>query len=94
MENFIFCAVHHWKTIFSILSSRHLFAHLHLRQRYSGVFIFNFVILTLFLTCYFRLGRAVKYMFKVNKRNTRTRSEICSKLTIKTPERRLNLFHL
>ena len=27
-------------------------------------------------------------MFKVNNRNTRTRSEICSKLTIKTPERR------
>ena len=27
-------------------------------------------------------------MFKVNKRNTRTRFEICSKLTIKTPERR------
>ena len=28
------------------------------------------------------------YMFKVNNRNTRTRCEICSKLTIKTPERR------
>ena len=28
------------------------------------------------------------YMFKVNDRNTRTRCEICSKLTIKTPERR------
>ena len=28
------------------------------------------------------------YMFKVNKRNTRTRCEICSKLTIKTTERR------
>ena len=28
------------------------------------------------------------YMFKVNKRNTRTRCEICSKLTIKTPEQR------
>ena len=28
------------------------------------------------------------YMFKVNIRNTRTRCEICSKLTIKTPERR------
>ena len=28
------------------------------------------------------------YMFKVNNRNTRTKSEICSKLTIKTPERR------
>ena len=29
-----------------------------------------------------------KYMFKVNNRNTRTRSEICSKLTMKTTERR------
>ena len=27
-------------------------------------------------------------MFKVNNRNTRTRREICSKLIIKTPERR------
>ena len=27
------------------------------------------------------------YMLKVNIRNTRTRCEICSKLTIKTPER-------
>ena len=30
---------------------------------------------------------AEKYMFKVNNRNIRTRFEICSKLTIKTPER-------
>ena len=29
------------------------------------------------------------YLLKVNNRNTRTRCEICSKLTIKTPERRL-----
>ena len=29
---------------------------------------------------------AGKYMFKVNNRNTKTRCEICSKLTIKTPE--------
>ena len=28
------------------------------------------------------------YMFKVNNRNTRTRCEICSKLTTKTPKRR------
>ena len=28
------------------------------------------------------------YLFKVNNRNTRTRCEICSKLTIRTPERR------
>ena len=31
---------------------------------------------------------AGNYMFKVNNRNTRTRCEICSKLTIKAPERR------
>ena len=32
---------------------------------------------------------ARNYMFKVNNRNTRTRCEICSKLTIKTLERRV-----
>ena len=26
------------------------------------------------------------YLFKINNRNTRKRSEICSKLTIKTPD--------
>ena len=31
---------------------------------------------------------AGNYMFKVNNRNTRARCEICSKLIIKTPERR------
>ena len=31
------------------------------------------------------------YLLKVNNRNTRTRYEICSKLTIKTPERRLKV---
>ena len=31
---------------------------------------------------------AGNYMFKVNNKNTRTRYKICSKLTIKTPERR------
>ena len=30
-------------------------------------------------------------MFKVNNRNTKTRCEICSKLTIKIPERLLSL---
>ena len=35
----------------------------------------------------FCLIPAGNYMFKVNNRNTRTRCEICSKLTIKTPER-------
>ena len=31
-------------------------------------------------------------MFKVNNRAARTRCEICSKLTIKTPERRSGVF--
>ena len=31
---------------------------------------------------------AVIYLLKVNNKNTRTKCEICSKLTIKTPERR------
>ena len=35
--------------------------------------------------CYFP---ADIYLFKVNNRNTRTRSEICSRLAIKIPERR------
>ena len=40
------------------------------------------------------------YLFKASNRNTRKRCEICSKLTLKTPERRywlllltLNIFH-
>ena len=39
-------------------------------------------------TKYDTYNPAGNYMFKVNNRNTRTRCEICSKLTIKTPERR------
>ena len=43
-----------------------------------------------FLYCLFEysLNLACKYLLKVNNRNTRIRCEICSKLTIKTPERR------
>ena len=36
----------------------------------------------------YNVNPAGNYMFKVNNRNTRTRCEICSKLTIKTPARR------
>ena len=35
---------------------------------------------------------ADNYMFKVHNKNSRTRCEICSQLTIKTPERRQALF--
>ena len=36
----------------------------------------------------FDIYPAGNYMFKVNNRNTRAKFEICSKLTIKIPERR------
>ena len=44
---------------------------------------------THFLSAYFRtlVAPAGIYLFKVDNRNTRTRCEVCSKLTIKTPER-------
>ena len=35
---------------------------------------------------------AGNYMFKFNNRKTRRRWEICSKLTIKTPEQRMASF--
>ena len=38
------------------------------------------------------LNAANIYLFKFNNRNTRKRCEICSKLTIKTPERRQPCF--
>ena len=39
-------------------------------------------------TAFYRCIPAVDYMFKVNTRNTRARCEICSKFTIKIPQRR------
>ena len=41
-----------------------------------------------FLINHFQYNRAGNYMLKVKSRNTRTRCETCSKLTIKIPERR------
>ena len=35
-----------------------------------------------------KTSSAGNYEFKVNNKNSRTKSEICSKLTIKTPKRR------
>ena len=43
------------------------------------------------IQCGFRKGNSIpagNYAFKVNNRNTRVRSDICSKLTIKAPQRR------
>ena len=51
----------------------------------------KWVIFPLFLSSFSKSARtkpAGIYLLKVNNRNTRTRCEIRSKLTIKTPERR------
>ena len=40
------------------------------------------------LFSFFSTNPANIYLFKVNNRNTSKKSEICSKSTIKTPERR------
>ena len=45
----------------------------------------EFVILTLTISQH-RITATGNYKFKVNNRNTSTRCEICSELTIKTPE--------
>ena len=44
-------------------------------------------------TCYAEVIQPNIHLFKVNSRNTRKRCEICSKLTIKTPERRERELH-
>ena len=46
------------------------------------------------MTFVYTIGKypAGNYLFKVNNKSTRTRCEICSKLTIKTPEQRLASF--
>ena len=50
---------------------------------------FNTINFKILITTFYPVGN---YMFKVNNRNTRARCEICSKLTIKTPERRHGAF--
>ena len=50
-------------------------------------FLFHLTLSTKHLTLTNAFPASI-YLFKVNNRNTRTRCEICSKLTIKTPERR------
>ena len=52
--------------------------------------LFNNVKKNLFTCCFsvlFKVNPVGIYLFKVNNRNTRTRCEICSRLTIKTSER-------
>ena len=52
------------------------------------IFILEYYYLeSLFRIFYAKIHFPVVYLLKVNNRNTRTRCKICSKLTIKTPER-------
>ena len=69
-----------------------------LRPVSTGLKTFDWVLIT--PMCNSKTFPADIYLLKVNSRNTRTRYEICSELTIKTPERRqvslllaLNIFH-
>ena len=54
--------------------------------RFAVCFITDVLWFVLSVKCTISAGI---YLFKVNDENTRTSCEICSKLTIKTPERRL-----
>ena len=52
-------------------------------ERRPGVLIVNFEHISHLVLVFLLLTLNGNYMFKVNNRNTRTRCEICSKLTIK-----------
>ena len=59
------------------------------RTTFSETIFEWLLLLLLYLQLYdvFQVFSHITYLLKVNSRNTRTRSEISSKLTIKTPER-------
>ena len=78
IENFIFCVV----TPHSLDSTDSKFSSFTTRQKnHSNTG------LTYFVTPLQKQSASI-YLFKVNNRNTRKRSGICSELTIKTPEQR------
>ena len=62
--------------------------HLVIKLKPVGIWMFKTGLTGIFLKEYYIFKcRLNIYLLKVNNRNTRTRCEICSKLTIKTPER-------
>ena len=82
-KEYYFVLKNHKETDESLIIESQLFRQLACikKKRVQKFFLFK-----LRFICNF--NPASNYMFKVNNRNTRTRCEICSKLTIKTPERR------
>ena len=86
-----------WYEIFKILNAKKI---------ESGKHLFGNHIICLLLFVMIFWKKTMIYLLKVNNRNIRTRCEICSKLTKKTPEQRqerrsgvfivrltLNIFH-
>ena len=63
------------------------FCHKHPKIINESLFVLKVIRISLVLVILFKHYPAGNYMFKVNNRNTRTRCEICSKLTTETPER-------
>ena len=53
----------------------------------SKGFLIRLTLILLIIIFHFFFPASI-YMFRVNNRNTKTRCEICSKLTMKTAERR------
>ena len=73
-----------WLDKQGVLSKNLIFFTSVVQNQFSGVTDLN--------SCFRYIWRYIppdNYMFKFNNRNARTRCEICSKLSIKTPERRL-----
>ena len=81
----IFCFLNS-NFICNCLGSLFLIFHLKLKKSFASNLISDPHFLEKFLNDY--CHPAGNFMFKVNNGNTITRCEICSKLTIKTPERR------
>ena len=86
---------HHFPSIFTnhdILLEENCVSYVYQEYLYNAIqlqILIFFILYGAFLCCCsMMLNPAGIYLLKVNNRNTKTRCEICSKLTINTPERR------
>ena len=79
MEHFVEIIIDFW--LLSVFAKRSI-------QTFDRVLNASLNVLCVISTSFNRLNRINNYMCKVNNRNTRTRLEICSKLTIKRLKRR------
>ena len=94
LQRFMIHSLRHFEKYSTKHSSRHFLKYFS-EASSSPIYhlIFPFIFQGFFIiTLYKRNAKSKQissiYLLKVTNRNTRTRCEICSKLTIKTPERR------